>query len=222
MPPADFKVLVIGAGMVGINAAVKLRQAGFNFTVLESRHEIGGTWSVNRYPGAAVDTPSILYSYSFEPNPSWTKYYPTGPEYLAFLKRLARKYRLHDNIKLNTEMTSAYWDEARQIWVVTAKSEGKGIVYEAKAVITSVDMLSRQRWPNVENLTAFDGPVLHSAQWDETVDLKDKHVVLVRTGCSGVQLARAVPLGRPPAGSDGRLFRQQQGRWLSHLHLVTA
>jgi len=192
LPPADFKVLVIGAGMHGINAAIKLKQAGFAYTVLESRHEIGGTWSVNRYPGAAVDTTSILYSYSFDPNPSWTKFYPMKDEFLDYLERVADKHRIGPNIHLNTSMTVAGWDEARQLWTVKAVRDGQEVSYEANAIILSVGVLSRPRWPNVEGMDTFDGPVLHSAAWDESVDLAGKRVAVIGTGCSGVQLTRAL------------------------------
>lgn len=191
-PPADFKVVVIGAGMHGINAAIKLKQAGFAYTVLESRHEIGGTWSVNRYPGAAVDTPSVQYSYSFDPNPSWTKFYPMKEEFLQYLERVAAKHRIGPNIHLNTMMQGATWDEDRQIWVITALRDGQEVTYEANAIILSVGVLSRPRWPDAAGRERFRGPVLHSAAWDETVDLTGKRVAVIGTGCSGVQLTRAL------------------------------
>ena len=192
LPPADFKVVVIGAGMHGINAAIKLKQAGFAYTVLESRDEIGGTWSVNRYPGAAVDTPSVQYSYSFDPNPSWTKFYPMKDEFLEYLERVADKHRIRPNIHLNTQMEAADWDEARQLWIVKAMRDGKEVTYEANAVILSVGVLSRPRWPDVRDQDKFKGPVLHSAAWDENVDLTGKRVAVIGTGCSGVQLTRAL------------------------------
>lgn len=192
LPPADFKVLVIGAGMHGINAAVKLKEAGFAYTVIESRHEIGGTWSVNRYPGAAVDTPSVQYSYSFDPNPSWTKFYPMKDEFLDYLERVADKHRIRPNIHLNTRMESADWDEARQLWVVKATRDGVAHTYEANAVIVSVGVLSRPRWPDVRDADRFKGPIVHSAAWDDDLDLAGRRVVIVGTGCSGVQLTRAI------------------------------
>ena len=192
LPSADFKVLVIGAGMVGINSAVKLKQAGFNYTVIESRHEMGGTWSINRYPGAAVDTPSILYSYSFDPNPSWTKYYPMKDEFLKYLEKVADRHRVRDNIDFNTTMTDATWDEDRKLWVVKAVRDGQELTYEANAVIQCLGMLTRARWPDVSDREKFPGPVMHSAEWDESVDLTGKRVVIVGTGCSGVQLTRAL------------------------------
>jgi cation diffusion facilitator CzcD-associated flavoprotein CzcO len=192
LPSPDFKVLVIGAGMHGINAAIKLKQAGFSYTVLEGRHEMGGTWSVNRYPGAAVDTPSVQYSYSFDPNPSWTKFYPMKDEFLQYLERVADKHRIRPHIHLNTRMESAVWNEDRQLWIVTATRDGTEHIYEANAIIMSVGVLSRPRWPNVDNQEKFRGPVLHSAAWDETVDLTGKRVAIIGTGCSGVQLTRAI------------------------------
>ena len=192
LPSADFKVVVIGAGMHGINAAIKLKQAGFAYTVLESRHEIGGTWSVNRYPGAAVDTPSVQYSYSFDPNPSWTKFYPMKEEFLQYLERVAAKHRIGPNIHLNTMMQGATWDEDRQIWVITALRDGQEVTYEANAVILSVGVLSRPRWPDAVGRERFRGPVLHSAAWDETINLTGKRVAVIGTGCSGVQLTRAL------------------------------
>jgi len=192
LPPADFKVVVIGGGMHGINAAIKLKQAGFAYTVLESRHEIGGTWSINRYPGAAVDTPSVQYSYSFDPNPSWTKFYPMKDEFLEYLERVADKHRIRPNIHLNTTMQSAEWNEDRQLWIVKAVRDGEEVTYEANAVILSVGVLSRPRWPEVQGQDKFQGPILHSAAWDETVDLTGKRVAVIGTGCSGVQLTRAL------------------------------
>ena len=191
-PPEDFKVLVIGAGMVGINAAIKLKEAGFNYTVLESRHEVGGTWSINRYPGAAVDTPSMQYSFSFDLNPSWTKYYPRGPEYLAYIKRVVERHHIADRIHFNTAMTGATWDEARKLWVVRAVQDGAEQVYEAHVVIPAVGVLNRPKKPPIENREAFKGSIVHSAEWEDSIDLDGKEVTLVGVGCTGVQIAAAI------------------------------
>jgi cation diffusion facilitator CzcD-associated flavoprotein CzcO len=192
MPPADFKVLVVGAGMIGINAAVKLQQAGFNYRVVEALHDVGGNWLTNTYPGAAVDTPSRNYSFSFEPNASWTRYYPNGPEFLSYLTRVTDKYGLRERIDFNTWVEGAEWDEARKLWTVRARRDGKTVSYEANALIVAVGPNNSPKYPKVRNLDKFKGPVIHSAQWDHSVDLKGKRVVLVGTGCSGVQVATAL------------------------------
>ncbi len=192
LPPADFKVLVVGAGMMGINAAVKLQQAGFNFQVIEKLGNVGGNWLENTYPGAAVDTPSRVYSFSFEPNASWTKYYPNGPEFLSYLDRVADKYSLKERIDFHTAVESAEWDEASKVWKVRAIRDGREVVYEGNALIMAVGPNNAPNYPTVKNLDAFKGPVIHSAKWDHSVDLKGKKVVLIGTGCSGVQVATAI------------------------------
>lgn len=188
-PPADFKVLVVGAGMIGINAAIKLQQAGFDYQIVEAMSDVGGTWLVNTYPGAAVDTPSRVYSYSFAPNSSWTKYYPNGPEFLTYLNRVVDAYGVRDRIQFNTRVNGASWDEARNRWVVEAEQGGRPITYEADMLVMAAGPNNEPKYPNVKDLDRFRKPVIHSAAWDHSVDLKGKKVVLVGTGCSGVQLA---------------------------------
>jgi cation diffusion facilitator CzcD-associated flavoprotein CzcO len=192
VPPADFKVLVVGAGMMGINAAIKLQQAGFDFTVLEALDKVGGNWLTNTYPGAAVDTPSRIYSFSFEPNASWTQFYPRGPEFLSYLDRVTDKYNLRDRIQFGTWVEGAEWDEARKIWTVKAVRNGKAETYECNVLIMAVGPNNNPNYPKVKNLDSFKGPVIHSAAWDHSVDLTGKKVVLVGTGCSGVQVATAI------------------------------
>lgn len=192
VPPADFKVLVVGAGMMGINAAIKLQQAGFDFTVLEAMDKVGGNWLTNTYPGAAVDTPSRIYSFSFEPNASWTQFYPRGPEFLSYLDRVTDKYGLRDRIQFGTWVEGAKWDEARKIWTVKAVRNGKPESYECNVLIMAVGPNNNPNYPKVKNLDSFKGPVIHSAAWDSSVDLAGKKVVLVGTGCSGVQVATAI------------------------------
>ncbi|WP_020109200.1 NAD(P)/FAD-dependent oxidoreductase [Nocardia sp. 348MFTsu5.1] len=188
-PPADHDVIVIGAGMIGLNAAIKLGQAGFNYTVFESRDDIGGTWTRNIYPGAAVDTPSHYYSYSFELNPDWSMYYPTGPEYLNYLHGVADKYDLYKKIRLSTRVESAEWSDSDQKWTVVTR-DGRGGVerHTATSVITALGVLNSANIPDIPGLGSFNGRVVHTAEWDPTVDLADKRVVVVGTGCTAVQV----------------------------------
>ena len=192
VPPADFKAIVVGAGMMGINAAIKLQQAGFDFTVLEALDKVGGNWLTNTYPGAAVDTPSRVYSFSFEPNASWTQFYPRGPEFLSYLERVTDKYNLRERIRFGTWVEGATWDEGRKVWTVRSVRNGKPETHECNVLIMAVGPNNNPNYPDVKNLDAFKGPVIHSAQWDHSVDLTGKKAVLVGTGCSGVQVATAI------------------------------
>ncbi|MBD0022189.1 FAD-dependent oxidoreductase [Gordonia pseudamarae] len=192
-PPADFDVIVIGAGIVGINAAIKLGDAGFDYTVFEADDEIGGTWWRNTYPGAAVDTPSHYYSYSFELNPDWSKYYPTGTEYQEYLLRVVDKYRLRDNIRFRTRVLSATWNVASRQWdVLTQNADGQTEKHHARAVITALGMLNEANIPDVPGLDSFAGTMVHTASWDADLDLTGKRVVVLGTGCTSVQVVAGI------------------------------
>ncbi|WP_052070744.1 flavin-containing monooxygenase [Rhodococcoides fascians] len=191
-PSACTDVIVVGAGMIGINAAVKLQDAGFEFRVFEARDDIGGTWSRNTYPGAAVDTPSHYYSFSFELNPEWSRYYPPGPEYLRYLKAVVDKYDLARRIHLSTAVDGATWIEDDQQWeVVTRAADGSTTVHRSRALVTALGVLNAPNMPNVLGLDTFAGDVVHTAEWRE-VDLRGKRVVVLGTGCTAVQLVTSI------------------------------
>ena len=192
-PPDDFEVVVIGAGIVGINAGIKLGEAGFGFTIFEERDEIGGTWHRNTYPGAAVDTPSHYYSYSFELNPDWSRYYPVGPEYQDYLLDVVEKYRLREHIRFGTRVRSATWLEQENRWeVVTSDRDGTVTRHRARAVITALGMLNAPSIPQVTGMDSFAGTLVHTAEWDTDLDLRGKRVVVLGTGCTSVQVVASI------------------------------
>ena len=192
-PPAGFKVLIIGAGLTGIVAAIKLAEAGYDHVIVEKNPDVGGTWFENRYPGVGVDTPSHFYSFSFEINPEWSHYYPKGREMQEYFLRVADKNKIRDRTIFNTKVVSCIWDEVRGVWNVTTRS-GDGVeqVIEAYAVINAHGPLNRWQLPKIPGLADFKGPAMHTAAWDQSVDLRGKKVVMVGTGASGIQLASAV------------------------------
>lgn len=189
VPPDDFEVLIVGAGMMGIVAAVRLKQAGFRYKIIERNTGVGGTWFNNTYPNVAVDTPSVEYSISFAQNSSWSKYYPRGGEYREYLDGVARKYRIFDEIDFETEFTGCRWDADALQWVVTTRRSGEEITYRARAVVMALGFLTRPSFPDVEGLDRFKGPVLHGGYWDDSVDLAGKRIVVVGTGASSAQIS---------------------------------
>ncbi len=208
-PEEDFTVLVIGAGLTGLLAAVKLREAGYNFTVIEKNPEIGGTWWENTYPGCAVDTPSHFYSYSFELNPDWSHYTPNGPEFQRYLLGVTEKYDLRPHIAFNTSVTECRFVESSGRWRVTVEDALGGRVIEANAVINAHGPLNRWKYPAIKGLEDFAGTVMHTAAWDHSVSLKGKRVALLGTGASGVQVGSAI------AGEVSHLTVLQRSRhWL--------
>ncbi|MTD15131.1 FAD-dependent oxidoreductase [Nakamurella sp. YIM 132087] len=186
---ADFKVLVVGAGVSGICTAIKLKALGIPFTVVEKNDDIGGTWLENDYPGSGVDTPSHLYSFSFEPSPTWSRYYAKQPEILAYLLRIVDKYDLRSSIEFGVEVESAEYDPASSSWRVGLKRAGGAVSVEnPNVLITSVGQLNRAQFPSTPGLADFAGPMFHSAQWQHDVDLAGKRVAVLGTGASAMQI----------------------------------
>lgn len=190
---ADFKVLVIGAGMTGLAAGVKLEEAGYDWVIIEKNEEVGGTWWENRYPGVGVDTPSHFYSLSFALNPEWSNYHPQGTDMFVYLRRVADEYGLRRNIRFNNTVAKLVWDEADKLWNVTIRrKDGSEEVIRANAVINGHGPANRLKWPSISGLESFAGPRLHTASWDAFVDLKGKRVGVIGTGASAAQLIPAI------------------------------
>lgn len=184
----DVRVVVIGAGMSGLCMASALRHRGVtDFTVYEKAHEVGGTWRDNSYPGLQCDVPSRYYSYSFAPNPSWSKGFSPGPEILQYFVGFADDQGLRPFIRFGTEVTRAEWVDGR--WELELSEGGHD---HADVLVSATGVLHRPRLPDIDGLDTFAGPLFHSARWDHSVPLAGKRVGLIGTGSSGVQIISAV------------------------------
>ena len=182
------KVLVIGAGMSGLLAGIRLSQAGVGFEIVESNADVGGTWLVNTYPGCRVDNSNHMYSYSFEPNHAWPQHFSPQPELLKYFRGIAAKYDLKKHIRFETTVEGLIWDEARSVWRIELKTkDGRRETVEANAVITAVGQLNKPRIPQIEGVGTFEGPAFHSAEWRHDVDLTGKRVAVIGTGASAYQ-----------------------------------
>lgn len=181
--------LVIGAGFAGLGTAIKLQEDGENdFVVIEKAGDVGGTWRCNDYPGAACDVPSHLYSFSFAPNPDWTKAYSAQPEIQAYLRKVAATSGTLDRFRFETTVESAEWDEAAQVWRVRTTSAAGEQTYTATTLISGAGGLSAPRLPDIDGIEGFLGEVFHSARWNHDVDLAGKRVAVIGTGASAVQI----------------------------------
>jgi cation diffusion facilitator CzcD-associated flavoprotein CzcO len=165
----DPRVVVVGAGFAGIGAAIVLREAGFgDLIVLEGAEEVGGTWRDNTYPGCACDIPSHLYSFSFEPNPDWTRAYPTQPEIQEYLVGVVDRRGLRPLIRFGALVQELVWDDQAAVWRIRLES---GEELTADVVVNGTGPLSRPRMPDIAGLADFEGTVFHSARWDHHHDL---------------------------------------------------
>ena len=162
-PKAGFKVLVIGAGMTGMAAATKLREAVYDFVVIEKNPEVGGTWYENRYPGVGVDTPSHFYSFSWEIWPDWQHYHPHGADMQRYMTGVADKYDLRRDIRFNTTVEKLVWDEKSCTWTVTVRNaDGTSDNLVVNAVINGHGPVNRLKMPDIAGLSDFAGPVVHT------------------------------------------------------------
>jgi 4-hydroxyacetophenone monooxygenase len=185
----DFSVIVIGAGLTGLNAAVQLRHAGIPFTVLEKNPAVGGTWYENRYPGARVDTGSRTYTHIFGADFPYPSPYCPQIENEKYLNWVADDFDLRKNIVFGTEVRSLVWDDESAVWHVTADGSEGEQSWRADAVIVAVGFLSRPNIPPIDGLETFQGRYFHTARWPSDVDVTGKRVAVVGSGCTGYQLA---------------------------------
>lgn len=191
--PQGFSVLIIGLGASGLLAAIRLREAGIPFEIIEKNAGVGGAWYENSYPGCRVDVASHFYSYSFERNNDFTQYYTRQPELQSYFRKTMAENGIGAHVRWNTEVTRAEWDEEAARWRVTlASPDGTVQSRAASVLISGVGVLNRPLIPDIAGLDRFDGPVFHSAQWDHSVDLRGKRVALVGAGASGFQIGPAI------------------------------
>ncbi|KAL8771159.1 MAG: hypothetical protein Q9209_003330 [Squamulea sp. 1 TL-2023] len=247
-----YPILIVGAGESGIALAARLKEEGFDqYRLFERQAGIGGTWWINRYPGVACDVPAPFYSFSFSQNYSWANLYPEGAEIYKYLSDIIEKYQFVDKIQLNTDVSELRWLEDAQLWEADLThmvpgtgdlsrkalnqriaKKGRESVYLRKETVRARivcscagGLVEPNAWPSsIPGRDLFEGPVFHSARWDDEVDLTDKNVVVVGTGCSAAQLVPrltkepynastvtqimrsppwVVPKAKPPGGKEG-------------------
>ena len=184
----NFSVVVIGAGMGGLNAAVQLKHAGIPFTVLEKNGGVGGVWYENRYPGARVDSPSRNYTHVYGVDFQYPNPFCPQSENEKYFNWVADNFDVRPSIEFYTEVTSVLWDEAGKVWEITAEHPDGRRVWRANAVISAVGFLARPNLPVIEGLDDFRGTSFHTARWPGDLDLTGKRVAVIGSGCTGYQM----------------------------------
>ncbi len=188
--PLHHDVMIIGAGFGGLGMGIALKRAGRDdFMIVEQDVGVGGTWHVNRYPGAACDIPSLLYSFSFAPNLNWTRVFPQQAEIEAYLNDCVARFGLAQHLRLRTRVVALVWDETSQRWTVRAQAPGgPELEWTARIVVNATGLLTRPVTPDLPGLADFAGPLMHTARWRGEVPLAGKRVGVVGTGASAIQV----------------------------------
>ncbi|KAJ4185769.1 hypothetical protein NW767_003163 [Fusarium falciforme] len=205
------EVIIIGAGVSGLGMAVQLKRflGHANFTIYEKSDNIGGTWWHNRYPACACDIPSHFYSYSFALNPNWTTTYPGRDELHEYFMSVAEKFDILPHCRFNAMCMDLVWDAARSLWVCTFEDTqtGEQFVKEAPVVVSAVGTLDRPYIPELEGAESFQGKMFHSARWDDSIEVKNKNIVVLGNGASATQFVPELVKDVGPKGKVTQLIK---------------
>jgi cyclohexanone monooxygenase len=188
-----FDAVVVGAGFAGLYMLHRLRETGFSACVLEAAPGVGGTWYWNRYPGARCDIESMQYSYQFseelQQEWNWSERYAAQPEILAYIEHVAERFDLKRDIRFETRVAAATFDEDAREWVVETDTDQ---TLRARFFIMGVGCLSTTITPPFDGYEDFEGPIYHTGKWPaEGVDFTGLRVGIIGTGSSAVQ---SIPL----------------------------
>jgi len=205
MPARNPRVAIVGAGMSGIGMGARLRMAGIDsFHVYEKREDLGGTWHQNTYPGLSCDVPCRHYSYTFAPNPNWTRVYASGRELWAYFDRVARDFGVRERTSFATEVAEARWVDDH--WRLRT-TDGREADYDF--IISACGGINQPRLPDIPGRDSFAGAAFHSAEWDHSVPLAGRRIGVIGTGSTGVQITRALA----PVAGTYELF-QRTAQWI--------
>lgn len=214
------RLIIIGCGTAGIALASRLRfQLGYkNFIIYEREADVGGTWYLNTYPGVGCDVDSHLYSFSFNPNPNWSKRFAEQDEILQYMNDTADKFGVRPHVQLKTEVVAATWISETNVWRVRLRHVGTGHEFdqEAEMLVSAVGTLSTPKECNIPGSESYNGPIFHSARWNHDFDIEGKRIAVVGNGCSAAQLvprvaekaATVVQFQRSPQWINERLNRE--------------
>ncbi len=187
-PARDLRYVIIGAGMAGLLAAIRIRELGSdNFTVYEKGSTVGGTWRENRYPGLTCDVPAHAYTYSFAPNPEWSRFYAPGAEIQRYFEDVTDRHAVRDRIRFNSEVTACEWRGGR--WHIETAD---GVTDVADVIVAATGVLHHPKLPDIPGLETFEGDRMHSARWNDAVAIDGRRVGVIGNGSTGVQIVTAL------------------------------
>ena len=192
--PRKLRVACVGAGASGLCLAYKMEKmlisGSWELTLFDKNDHFGGTWLENTYPGVACDIPSHLYTFSFDPNPNWSHYFAYGGEIQKYFEDFAERHGSKKYMKLSTKVISCQWNKEAGIWNITLKNTKTNEEWHdwAHSVVNGTGILNNWKWPEIEGLHDFEGPIMHSASWNHDVQFEGKTAAVIGNGSTSVQI----------------------------------
>ena len=191
--PEGFHVAVIGAGFSGLAAGAQFEHLGIPYTIYERRHEVGGVWSINKYPDARVDTASSTYEYNFEKNYPWSEYFGRQAEVQGYLEHVAKKHGMWPHLSFNSDLKEARWDAERSLWHLKfGRPDGSTFEADANAVVSAVGVFANPKFVDFAGSEQYGGKIVHPTQWSPDYDVAGKSVAVIGNGSTGVQLVAPI------------------------------
>ncbi|KAE8373493.1 hypothetical protein BDV26DRAFT_296878 [Aspergillus bertholletiae] len=213
----DTDVLIIGAGPSGLGMAVQLvRNFGTrSFEIVEKISDVGGTWFANSYPGCGCDVPSHFYSFSFAPNPYWSRKFALQPEIHQYFESVVSQYDIRPHVRFHSAVVLAEYDTETASWKVVIEDQRTKhkIQKRCRILISATGALSVPKKCDIPGTENYKGRLFHSAQWDHGFDYKDKEVICVGNGCSATQFVPVMSAGPNKVKKITQFSRQ--AHWLS-------
>ena len=207
----DYSVVIVGAGASGIAAAIQFERLGITYIIIERQSDIGGTWNLNHYPDARVDTSSYLYQFKFEKNYPWSEYFATQGEIKRYLEHVARKYNVYEKIRFSTTVKEAHFNEVSSEWNVELLSEdGRPELMTAGVIISAAGQFSVPKMPDIPGIDDFRGDLIHTAAWKDGYDSSGKRLAIIGNGSTGVQIMAGLA-----STAEHMLVFQRTPQWIS-------
>ncbi len=209
--PEGFEVAIIGAGPAGIATAVQLGRLGVPYRIYDRRDELGGTWSIHKYPDIRVDTLSITYEFSFDDEYPWREYFARGEDVRAYLEFIADKYGVREHIELGHDLEHARFDEGENRWKLSFRGpDGARALRDANFVVSAAGVFAKPKRPDIPGIDDFEGTILHPTEWTSEHDVRGKRVAVIGNGSTGVQL-----LARVAEEAEHTTVFQRTPQWIA-------
>lgn len=188
---SSYGAVIVGAGVSGLALAHRLKADGIPFTLVDRNDEIGGTWFENRYPGCGVDTPSHIYSYSFDRG-DWSKYFARRDEVHGYFRDIADRHDLRPHVQLRTTVTAARWLADAQVWELELEQDGETRTVRTRFLVAATGLFRPPSIPDIPGMEDFEGEIHHSAEWPADLEVAGRDVAVIGTGASAMQIVPAV------------------------------